>query len=75
MRSSAILAMATMNGAKALGMAGKVGEISPGACADLIAIPFSGAPAKAGDAIVNHSGPVQVSLIGGSRVYPWRSEL
>ncbi len=37
-----ILQMATVNGARALGLAGKTGELSPGAFADLIAIPFSG---------------------------------
>ena len=37
-----ILQMATVNGARALGLAGKVGELSPGAFADLIAIPFAG---------------------------------
>ena len=37
-----ILRMATVNGAKALGMAGVIGELTEGAMADLIAIPFTG---------------------------------
>ncbi|HUZ07235.1 MAG TPA: amidohydrolase family protein, partial [Candidatus Paceibacterota bacterium] len=37
-----ILRMATVSGAKALGMAGRIGELSKNAFADLIAIPFEG---------------------------------
>src|SRR5205823_1196808 len=37
-----ILRMATINGAGALGLAGKIGELSENAFADLIAIPFTG---------------------------------
>src|SRR5207302_1539953 len=41
-----ILQMATLNGARALGMKGRIGELSERAFADLIAIPFAG---KVGD--------------------------
>ena len=37
-----ILRMATVNGARALGLAGQIGELSKNAFADLIAIPFAG---------------------------------
>ena len=37
-----IVEMATVNGARALAMAGQVGELSKGAFADLITIPFTG---------------------------------
>ena len=37
-----IIEMATVNGAKAFGLAGKIGELSSGAFADVIAIPFGG---------------------------------
>jgi cytosine/adenosine deaminase-related metal-dependent hydrolase len=60
-----ILKMATVNGARALGMAGKMGELSNGACADLIAIPFSDNTTGATQAAINHSGPVRASMIGG----------
>ena len=36
-----ILRLATINGAKAMGMAGQIGELSENAFADLIAIPFA----------------------------------
>ena len=37
-----IFRMATVNGARALGLAGEAGELSKNAFADLIAVPFSG---------------------------------
>ena len=35
-----ILKMVTLHPAEAIGMKGKLGELSPGACADMISIPF-----------------------------------
>jgi aminodeoxyfutalosine deaminase len=61
----AILKMATTNGARALGLAGKIGELSKSAFADLIAIPFAGKISEAAEATVNFSGHVSVSMIGG----------
>jgi aminodeoxyfutalosine deaminase len=61
-----ILKMATINGARALDLAGKVGELSGGAFADIIAVPFSGDISDAADAVVHHSGPVRASMIGGT---------
>ncbi|MFM1767710.1 MAG: hypothetical protein RJA22_239 [Verrucomicrobiota bacterium] len=69
LRPADILAMATRHGARALGLEGELGEISPGARADLIAVPL---PA-AGDpleAMVYRSGPVTASMIGGEWAVP-----
>ncbi len=60
-----ILRMATVNGARALGMAGQCGEISEKALADLIAIPFSGKLRDANDDTVHHRGDVMASMIDG----------
>ncbi|HXP60040.1 MAG TPA: amidohydrolase family protein [Dongiaceae bacterium] len=64
-RPREILRMATLNGARALGLEGQVGEIAPHALADLIALPFSGRLAGVYDAILEHRGPVAASMIGG----------
>lgn len=60
-----ILKMATVNGARALGLARKIGELSTHAFADLIAIPFNGRAADAAAAVVNFSGHVRACMIGG----------
>jgi aminodeoxyfutalosine deaminase len=60
-----ILKMATVNGARALGMAGKIGELTSHSFADMIAIPFNGRAADAAAAVVNFSGHVRASMIGG----------
>jgi aminodeoxyfutalosine deaminase len=65
-----IVGMATRNGARALGLAGQAGELSPGAFADLIAVPFSGAAENAWDGVLEHQGPVAASLIDGA----WATE-
>ena len=60
-----ILRMATVNGAKSLGMAGQIGELSENACADLIAIPFAGKNADICDAVLHHASTVSASMIDG----------
>jgi cytosine/adenosine deaminase-related metal-dependent hydrolase len=60
-----ILRMATVNGAKALGMAGQIGEIAENAFADLIAIPFTGKSADIYDAVLHHASTVSASMIDG----------
>jgi cytosine/adenosine deaminase-related metal-dependent hydrolase len=60
-----ILEMATLNGARALGFAGQIGQLSPGAWADLIALPFAGKLAEVCDAVVGHRGDVTASMIAG----------
>lgn len=64
-RPEEILRMATVNGARALGLAGKIGEISPGAQADLISIPFSGTKGGIFESVLAHAGPVSAGMIGG----------
>jgi cytosine/adenosine deaminase-related metal-dependent hydrolase len=65
-----ILRMATVNGAHALGRKGELGELSPNALADLIAIPFAGLEREVFEAIVCHAGEVKVSMIGGAWALP-----
>lgn len=60
-----ILKMATVNGARALGLAGKIGELSSYAYADLIAIPFAGNISDACEAALNFHGRVNASMIAG----------
>lgn len=60
-----ILRMATVNAAKAIGREGQLGELSPGAAADLIAVPFSARFNELHEAVVQHRGPVLASMIDG----------
>jgi cytosine/adenosine deaminase-related metal-dependent hydrolase len=60
-----ILKMVTINGALALGMKGKIGDLTVGAFADLIAIPFTGKTSDAAEAVVHFPGHVRASMIGG----------
>jgi cytosine/adenosine deaminase-related metal-dependent hydrolase len=60
-----ILRMVTLNAARALGRAGRLGVLRRGAWADAIAIPFGGAPRDSYDAAVHHDGTVCASLIAG----------
>ena len=65
-----ILHMATINGARALGLAKKIGELSTNASADLIGIPFSSKPGKIYETVLAHSGNVSASLIEGRWAIP-----
>ena len=65
-----ILRMATINGARALGLAGQAGELSKNAGADLIAIPFAGKFAQAHDALLTHAANVSASMIDGRWAIP-----
>jgi cytosine/adenosine deaminase-related metal-dependent hydrolase len=65
-----ILHMATLNGARALGLGGQIGELAPGAFADLIALPFAGKVADIYDRVLHHAGDVAASLIDGQWVLP-----
>jgi cytosine/adenosine deaminase-related metal-dependent hydrolase len=60
-----ILRMATVNGARALGMAGQIGELSENALADLIAIPFAGKSSDIYETTLHHAGDVSASMIDG----------
>lgn len=68
--SDEIIRMATVRGARALGLAGQTGELTPGAYADIIAIPFHDDAAEVCDAVVNHRGAVAASLIDGQWAVP-----
>jgi cytosine/adenosine deaminase-related metal-dependent hydrolase len=65
-----ILEMATVNGARALGLAGKVGGLYKNALADLIAVPFAGRLSRVAEAVLAHSGNVTASMIEGRWVVP-----
>jgi len=60
-----ILQMATVNGARALGQAGKIGELSKNASADLITVPFAGKSSDATEAAIQFTGHVRASMIDG----------
>ena len=60
-----IVRMATLNGARALGMGGQIGELAQGSLADLIALPFAGKIADIYDGVLHHPGDVTASMIDG----------
>lgn len=60
-----ILRMATVNGAAALGLRGQIGVLTPGAFADLIAVPYAGKPEHVYEALTRFQGNVQASMIDG----------
>jgi cytosine/adenosine deaminase-related metal-dependent hydrolase len=66
------LEMATLNGALALGQAGRLGEISPGAHADLVAFPHESAPSSAAldpwERVVHSHAPPSLLLVNGHAV-------
>jgi len=68
--SETILRMATVNGARALGLAGKIGELSKNSFADLIALPFAGKISRAHEAVLAHTGQVAASMIEGRWAVP-----
>jgi aminodeoxyfutalosine deaminase len=65
-----IIRMATVNGARALGLAGEAGELSKNAAADLIAVPFSGKIPGIYEAVLAHTGNVNASMIDGRWAVP-----
>lgn len=60
-----LLQRVTVNPARALGMAGQVGELAAGAFADLIALPFNDSIESACEAILNHTGPARLVMLDG----------
>ncbi|MBI3853071.1 MAG: amidohydrolase family protein [Verrucomicrobia bacterium] len=60
-----VLRIATLNGARALGMTGQIGELSENAFADLIAIPHAGKTATSYDTVLQHTGGAAASMIDG----------
>ena len=65
-----ILRMATRNGARALGMAGKAGEISAGAQADLVVVRAPESGRQVYEAVLAHRGNVLASMIRGTWAIP-----
>jgi len=63
--SEEILRMATVNGARALGLAGKLGEISENAFADLIAVPVTGKIADIYDSVLHHASTISAGMVDG----------
>ena len=66
----AIISMATVNGAKALGWTKEVGEISTGSCADLLAFPYSESADGVYNCVIEHRGPVAVMVDGQWEIHP-----
>jgi cytosine/adenosine deaminase-related metal-dependent hydrolase len=60
-----LLQCVTVNPARALGMAGQVGELAADAFADLIALSFDGPIESALEAIANHIGPARSVMLDG----------
>lgn len=60
-----VVRLATAHAAQALGLAERAGTLSPGAWADLIALPFDGRPEEVAEAVVQHRGDVWAGMIGG----------
>jgi cytosine/adenosine deaminase-related metal-dependent hydrolase len=65
-----VVRMATVNGARALGQGGQLGEIKQRARADLIALPYEGPLEGAFEAVVQHPGEVATALIDGQWAVP-----
>ena len=64
-----VLSMATVCGAKALNLSGKLGTLASGAWADLIAVPLEAGTVDPYEAVVYAEKPVCFSMIGGKMVY------
>jgi aminodeoxyfutalosine deaminase len=69
MSAQELLAMATLNAAKALNQTEKLGRIAPGAWADLIAVPLEGDGVDPYEAIVYADKEVSFSMVGGELIF------
>jgi cytosine/adenosine deaminase-related metal-dependent hydrolase len=65
-----ILQMATVNGARALGMAEQLGQLSKNAAADWIALPFPRKVGKVLESVLEHSGRIHAGMIAGRWTVP-----
>lgn len=65
LRPDDLLRTVTTNSARALQKAGALGQISPGAHADLICVPFGGEAARVYEAIVHHDQPIRWLMVDG----------
>jgi cytosine/adenosine deaminase-related metal-dependent hydrolase len=64
------LEMCTLNGARALGQTGKLGEISPGSLADLVAFPFDGKGNDPYQRVVQSQAKPKLLLVNGRKIFP-----
>ena len=64
-----ILQLATLNGAKALGLEREIGQLRDGGRADLASIPFSGKMPEVPEMILYHQGSVGMTMIAGKKAY------
>ena len=60
-----ILRLATVNGARALRLQAQIGQIAPGANADMIAVPLTQGSQDPHESVFHHRGDVAASMIGG----------
>jgi cytosine/adenosine deaminase-related metal-dependent hydrolase len=65
LRAEQVLRMVTVNPARALRRKGQLGQIVPGALADLIALPASGSLGTVHEEIVEHTAPISWTMIDG----------
>jgi len=65
LRPEQMLRMVTLNPARALRRKGQLGQILPGALADLIALPASGSLGSVHEEIVEHPAPISWTMING----------
>lgn len=63
-----IIATVSINPAKAIGLAGKLGEISAGALADLIALPYTGETKDVLTGVIDNCTPVEWMTVQGHNV-------
>jgi imidazolonepropionase-like amidohydrolase len=65
LRPLSALKMATVNGGKALGLEGEVGNLAPGSFADLVTVPGHPARGKVYEHLLQHRGPVPTVMVDG----------
>jgi len=63
--SETLLKTVTTYPARALRKSGELGELVPGAHADMIALPFAGATSEVYDAIIAHRSPIEWMMLDG----------
>ena len=61
-----VVRMATLNGAEALGMNSRIGELSPGAFADCVSIPYEGCIDEASEALVDFRNAPRDVMVAGN---------
>lgn len=72
-RPEVAIEMATVAGARALGLGGRVGELRPEVWADLMATPSSGSLENVAETLIFHRDPVAATWLAGRPI--WGGEL